>query len=141
MANQKHQIAEKIIEQMASAHGTDEVVLTVAQANLLAEVWKNNELAYCQLSAIFGNKVAEMGAMAIELEKGSTNSVKDWLYEALDQADCPTWQVYDDAEAFYNSYSFDYPQSVDEHRQNVEILNQIISEDEAKLEQQEPRHE
>lgn len=141
MANQKHAVAEKIISQMASATSSDEVVLTAAQANLLAEVWKSNELAYCQLSAIFGNKVAEMGAMAIELEKGSTESAKDWLYEALAQADCPTWQVYDDAEAFYNSYSFDYPQSVEEHRQNVEILNQIIDEDEAKLDQQEPRHE
>ena len=101
-------------------------------ANDLIAAWEMKQLHYCQSVSMHTSKVAVLGAIAIELEKGNLETAKDWCFEALDQSDCSEWQLYQDANEFYQSHKLEYPMSVVEHRENVKQHNAVLDADKAK---------
>lgn len=87
-------------------------------------------LRYCELITMHHNAVVTMACAAIEEDIDSMN---DWLLEALDQADCSEWQMYESAQEFYNRNSLPWPESQQEHRENLKANKKIAQEDSEKF--------
>ena len=101
-------------------------------ANDLIAAWEMKQLHYCQSVSMHTSKVAVLGAIAIELEKGDLETAKDWCFKVLDLSDCAEWQLYQDANEFYQSHKLEYPMSVVEHRENVRQHNAVVEADKQK---------
>ena len=86
---------------------------------------------YCQLVSMHNNAVVVAACAAIEQDKDSSH---DWLLNMLDQADCAEWQMYSNAQEFYDRNHLPFPLTQAEHRENMEKLKIIEKEDAEKFE-------
>lgn len=85
-----------------------------------------NELKQCEAITMHHNAVVTMACAAIEKDPEIT---QDWLLEALDQADCVEWQMYESAEEFFNRNRLAWPKSQADHEKNIEKNNSVYLED------------
>lgn len=82
-----------------------------------------NELKQCEAVTMHHNAVVTMACAAIEKDPEMT---QDWLLEALDQADCAEWQMYESAQEFFNRHRLAWPESQEDHRKNI-AQNKIVT--------------
>ncbi|MGR2670770.1 hypothetical protein ACUXVT_05770 [Acinetobacter soli] len=88
------------------------------------------ELKHCQMIAMHNNAMTAIGSALIKQDDEMRN---EWLLNTFEQGDDPTYQMYKDAHAFFDRKSLPFPESVSEHRQNIEKQNAIFDEDNAKF--------
>lgn len=86
-----------------------------------------SKLGQCKEITMHHNAVVTMACAAIEKDPEMTN---EWLYNALDQADCAEWQMYESAEEFFNRNRLAWPESVEDHRKNV-AQNKIVAKEDS----------
>ena len=122
--------SQKDILRQAAKNG-DTVELTPELSECFMFMSDLNELKHCQMVAMHNNAVVVAGAALIE--KDETMS-RDWLLNLLEQADDPTWQMYEFAEDYFQRNRLPFPESVSEHRENIKKQNIQFEEDNAKFE-------
>lgn len=88
------------------------------------------DLKCCEVVTIHHNAVVVMASAAIE---DDIDSMNDWLLNALDQADCFAWQMYESGQEFYERNQLPWPSSPAEHRENIKASKIIQKEDEEKF--------
>lgn len=122
---------------------TESVVAEFSEqtAKDLIAAWDMQQLHYCQHVASLNNRIVVLGAIAIELEKGNLDAAKSWCFESLDQSDCSEWQLYSDANEFYQSHSLDFPMTVEEHHVNVKENDAVVAADKARWDNGADHHE
>lgn len=89
-----------------------------------------NELKYCEVVTMHHNAVVVMASAAIE---DDIDSMNEWLLNALDQADCSAWQMYESGQAFYKRNQLPWPSSPAEHQENIKAIKIIENEDDEKF--------
>ena len=85
-----------------------------------------SELKHCQMIALHNNAVV-VAACAL-IEKNDDES-RDWLLNLLEQADDPTWQMYEKAKDYFDKHYLPCPESIQEHRENIAKQDQVFTED------------
>lgn len=88
------------------------------------------DLKYCEVATMHHNVVVTMASAAIE---DDIDSMNEWLLNALDQADCSAWQMYESGQAFYKRNQLPWPSSPAEHQENIKAIKIIENEDDEKF--------
>lgn len=105
-----------------------------AMIPLILEQLEAFELRYCELVAMHCNNMTVMGSALICLENNDLENAADWLFNTTDQADAHHWQLFDNAQEYYDQMHMPWPSSREEHCGNVVALD-------AKIEALEPKWE
>lgn len=80
------------------------------------------ELKYCQGVANHHNAVVAMACAAIETDM---EKVKERLEDYLDIAGETTWPMYESADHFFTVRYMPFPETVEEHRENI-VKSQVV---------------
>ena len=116
---------QQILMQAAVNNGT--VQLSGDSLTAYVYMMQLNELKQCEAITMHHNAVVTMACAAIEKDP---EVAQDWLLEALDQADCAEWQMYESAQEFFNRNRLAWPESQEDHRKNI-AQNKIVAKEDS----------
>lgn len=91
-----------------------------------------DELRHCESITMHYNAVVVATCAVIEKDNDASRS---WLLEMLNQADSYSWQIYENAQEFFDKRYLPHPSSQAEHRENIKKINLIEQEDALKFDE------
>ena len=93
---------------------------------LILEQLEAMELRYCELVTMHSNNLIIMGAALICLDNKDYEGAEQWLENTTDNCEAHHWQLFDDAQKYYDEIHMPYPLSVENHRENITEHNDKI---------------
>jgi len=90
-----------------------------------------DQLKYCEMVTMHHNAIVVAACALIE---NDFDNARDWLLNLVEQADEVTWQMYTSAQEFYDRNQLNWPNTVQEHNENIVQSKAKAKEDNVKFE-------
>ncbi|OEC90449.1 helix-turn-helix domain-containing protein [Acinetobacter sp. YK3] len=88
------------------------------------------DLKYCERVTMHHNAIVVAASALIE---SNFDSARDWLLNLVEQADEVTWQMYSSAQEFYDLNQLNWPDTIQEHQENIAQSKLKAKEDREKF--------
>ncbi|WP_038342264.1 helix-turn-helix domain-containing protein [Acinetobacter sp. A47] len=106
---------QKEILREAAKSGT-KVELTPELAESFMYMADIDQLKYCEMVTMHHNAVVVAASALIESD---FDNARDWLLNLVEQANEVTWQMYTNAQEFYDRNQLNWPDSAEDHEKNI----------------------
>ena len=107
------------------------VELRPETAQALLYLMQAQDLKHCELVTMHHNAVVVVASSLVEKDP---NMQHEWLLNLVDNADCAEWQMYESGQEFYDRNRLPWPESQEDHRNNIKENQKIQAEDDEKFE-------
>ncbi|MCU4367549.1 helix-turn-helix domain-containing protein [Acinetobacter courvalinii] len=88
------------------------------------------DLKYCERVTMHHNAIVVVASALIESD---FDNARDWLLNLVEQADEVTWQMYSNAQEFYDRNQLNWPNTIEEHQENIAQSKVKAKEDSEKF--------
>lgn len=75
-----------------------------------------DQLKYCEMVTMHHNAIVVAASALIESD---FDNARDWLLNLVEQANEVTWQMYTNAQEFYDRNQLNWPDSAEDHEKNI----------------------
>ncbi|WP_312057696.1 helix-turn-helix domain-containing protein [Acinetobacter courvalinii] len=88
------------------------------------------DLKYCEMVTMHHNAIVVAASALIESD---FDNARDWLLNLIEQAGEFTWQMYSSAQEFYDRNQLNWPDTIQEHQENIAQSKVKAKEDREKF--------
>ncbi|MGN5762740.1 helix-turn-helix domain-containing protein [Acinetobacter calcoaceticus] len=88
------------------------------------------DLKYCEIMTMHHNAIVVVASALIESD---FDIARDWLLNLVEQADEVTWQMYSSAQEFYDRNQLNWPDTIQDHQENIAQSKVKAKEDQEKF--------
>lgn len=89
-----------------------------------------DHMKYCEMVTMHHNAIVVAASALIESD---FDNARDWLLNLVEQADEVAWQMYSNAQEFYDRNQLNWPDSVEDHQKNIAQSKVKAKEDREKF--------